>query len=245
MKKFNSSKSKKLTLKNLTAKFRKSLKNQTLKKLQSSRDDKETNIEMNDKPYHVSSIIKYLHSCARFLVENSVSTIQMSNLSIKSMKSITNRDLTRIFCDVVKNTAENKIWKREHRYGRLSSGLVFQVDYIAWDSSTIRTPHIQWGDNNSQKKNGVNRRMIAHSSLNPEKEQKMQSRISLNKTFLSAANSNLYFSTPQLFITRLRSHFGRIKNFSNSFRHDFKLFCFALEKLIRHFSGRLRKQRAR
>jgi hypothetical protein len=38
----------------------------------------------------------------------------MSNLSIKSIKLIINKDLTRIFCDVVKNTTKNKIWKREH-----------------------------------------------------------------------------------------------------------------------------------
>ncbi len=38
----------------------------------------------------------------------------MSDLLSKLVKPTTNRDLTRIFCGVVKDAAENKLWKKGH-----------------------------------------------------------------------------------------------------------------------------------
>jgi hypothetical protein len=55
MKELSSSK-KKLTLKNLSAKFKKKLKNQALKKLKSSREEDDMNVKINEKTYHVKMI---------------------------------------------------------------------------------------------------------------------------------------------------------------------------------------------
>jgi hypothetical protein len=38
----------------------------------------------------------------------------MSDPPSKPVKPTTNRDLTRIFCGVVKDAAENKLWKKGH-----------------------------------------------------------------------------------------------------------------------------------
>jgi hypothetical protein len=108
MKDSNSSKSKKLILKNLSAKFRKSLKNQTLEKLRSFREEKEMKIEMNEKTYRVDMIIKHLHSCAKFFLRNSEINLLVSKSSVKFTKLIINKILTRVFYEIVKNTAENK-----------------------------------------------------------------------------------------------------------------------------------------
>jgi hypothetical protein len=108
MKELNSSKSKKLTLKNLSAKFRKSLKNQTLEKLQSSREEKDMKIKINERTYHVDMIIKHLHSCARFFLRNSEINSLISKSSVKLTKLIINKTLTRIFCEIARDEAENK-----------------------------------------------------------------------------------------------------------------------------------------
>jgi hypothetical protein len=78
----NSSKSKKLTLKNLSAKFRKSLRNQTLEKLRSSREEEDMKIEINERTYHVDMIIKHLHSCARFFLRNSKINLLVTSLAV-------------------------------------------------------------------------------------------------------------------------------------------------------------------
>jgi hypothetical protein len=109
MKDQNSSKSKKLTLKNLSAKFRKSLKNQTLDKLRSSQEEEDKKIIINEKNYHVECTIKYLHSCARFIVKNLSTNLFILKSSRKSTKFEGNKKLTRIFCEITKNFASNKI----------------------------------------------------------------------------------------------------------------------------------------
>ncbi len=91
MKELNSSKSKKLIFKNLSAKFRKSLENQTLEKLQSSREEKDMKIEMNERTYHVDIIIKHFHSCARFFLRNSKINLLISKASVKFTKLIINK----------------------------------------------------------------------------------------------------------------------------------------------------------
>jgi hypothetical protein len=108
IKESNSSKSKKLTLKNVSAKFRKSLKNQTLEKLRSSREEKNMKIEMNKRSYHVDMIIKHFHSCARFFLRNSEINLLITKSSVKFTKLIINKTLIRIFCEIVRNEAENK-----------------------------------------------------------------------------------------------------------------------------------------
>jgi hypothetical protein len=108
MKKSSSSR-KKLILKNLSAKFKKKLKNQALKKLRSFREKDDMNVKINERIYHVKMIIKHLHSCARFLFNNLRQTLEFTKSSIKSTKSITNKQLIKIFCDIVLDSTENKI----------------------------------------------------------------------------------------------------------------------------------------
>ncbi len=108
MKKSSSSK-KKLTLKNLSAKFKKKLKNQVLKKLRSLREEDDMNVKINEKTYYVKMIIKHLHSCARFVFNNLSHILEFTKSSVKSTKSTTNKQLTRIFCDIVLDSTENKI----------------------------------------------------------------------------------------------------------------------------------------
>jgi hypothetical protein len=100
---------KKLRLKNLSTKFKKKLENQALKKLRSSREEDDRNVEINERTYHVRMIIKHLHSCARFVFNNFSHILEFTKSSIKSTKSTTNKELIRIFCDIVLDSAENKI----------------------------------------------------------------------------------------------------------------------------------------
>jgi hypothetical protein len=109
MKEFSSSKKKKLTLQNLIRKFKKKLKIQALKKLRSFREKNDMNIEINDKTYHVEMIIRHLHSCARFFFDNFIVILQISKSSLKLTKSTTNKILIRIYCEIVKDTIENKM----------------------------------------------------------------------------------------------------------------------------------------
>ncbi len=102
-------KSKKLILKNLSKKSRKILKNQALKKIRSSRDEENIIVKSNHKTYHIEMTIKFLHFCVKFLIINSKFSLSMTKFSIKSIKSIINTNLTRVFCDIVKNITKNKI----------------------------------------------------------------------------------------------------------------------------------------
>jgi hypothetical protein len=108
MKESNQSKSKKINLKNLTSKFKKSLKAQALKKLRSSREEKDMKLEMNERKYHVDMTIKHLHSCAKFFLRNSEINLLITKSSVKFTKLMINKTLTRIFCEIVRNVAENK-----------------------------------------------------------------------------------------------------------------------------------------
>jgi hypothetical protein len=108
MKELNSSR-KKLILKNLSAKFKKKLKNQVLQKLRSLREENDMNVKINEKTYHVRMIIKHLHSCARFVLNNLSHILEFTKSFIKSTKSTTNKQLTRIFCDIVLDSTKNKI----------------------------------------------------------------------------------------------------------------------------------------
>jgi hypothetical protein len=120
---------KKLILKNLSAKFKKKLKNQALKKLRSFREENDMNVKINEKTYHVKMIIKHLHSCARFLLNNFNQTLKFTKPFIKSTKSTTNKQLTRIFCDIVLDSTENKIWKKsEHKILTKKSAYLLLLD---------------------------------------------------------------------------------------------------------------------
>jgi hypothetical protein len=145
MKEFSSSR-KKLTLKNLSAKFKKKLKNQALKKLKSSREEDDMNVKINERTYHVEMTIKHLHSCARFLLNNLSHTLAFTKSFIKSTKSTTNKQFTRIFCDIVLDSAKNKIWKKdEHKilteksaYLLLLDKRTSRIDFITVDSNFIQ-----------------------------------------------------------------------------------------------------------
>jgi hypothetical protein len=108
MKEPNLPKSKKINLKDLTSKFKKSLKAQALKKQRSSREEKDMELEINEKTYHVDMTIKHLHSCARFFLRNSEINLLIMKSSVKLTKLMINKTLTRIFCGIVRNVAENK-----------------------------------------------------------------------------------------------------------------------------------------
>jgi hypothetical protein len=108
MKKSSSSR-KKLILKNLSTKFKKKLKNQTLNKLRSSQEKEDKEIIINEKNYYVECTIKYLHSCARFIVKNFSTNLLILKSSRKSTKLAINKKLTKIFCEITKNFASNKI----------------------------------------------------------------------------------------------------------------------------------------
>ncbi len=153
MKELNSSKSKKLTLKNLSAKFRKSLKNQTLEKLQSSREEKDMKIKINERTYHVDMIIKHLHSCARFFLRNSEINSLISKSSVKLTKLIINKTLTRIFCEIARDEAENKTWKKsEHKIIIEKSTYLLLLnkktsdnyDFITTDSNNIQKSNFHY-----------------------------------------------------------------------------------------------------
>jgi hypothetical protein len=103
-----STRKKKLNLENLITIFRKKLKKQALKKILSSREEEGANIIVNEKIYHVRFTIKYLHFCARFVLKNSARSFAVLDSSTKSVKFISNITMTRIFCDIVKDFAENK-----------------------------------------------------------------------------------------------------------------------------------------
>jgi hypothetical protein len=100
---------KKLTLKDLTEKSKKSLKKQVMKKLQSSCDDQEIRIKVNNKFYHIEYVIKYLHSYARFFIHDSKLNLHISKSSTKSLKSKSKLNLICIFCELLKNDVKNKI----------------------------------------------------------------------------------------------------------------------------------------
>ncbi len=100
---------KKLNLKDLFEKFRKLLEKQVLVKIQSSLDDQEVRIKVNNKSYHVECVIKYLHSCARFFIHDLKLNLHISESSTKSLKSRFKLDLIRIFYELLKNDVENKI----------------------------------------------------------------------------------------------------------------------------------------
>jgi hypothetical protein len=105
------------------------------------------NVKINERTYHVEIIIKHLHSCARFLLNNLNHILQFTKSFIKSTKFTTNKQLTRIFCDIVLNSTENKIWKKsEHKILiEKSAYLLFldkrtpqNYDFITVDSNFIQ-----------------------------------------------------------------------------------------------------------
>jgi hypothetical protein len=105
---------KKLLLQDLVENVRKQFEKEVLNKLRSSQKEEDKEIIINEKNYHVKCTIKYLHSCARFVLKNSSTNLFISKSSQKFTKSVTNKNLTRIFCEIIKNFAFNKIWKKNH-----------------------------------------------------------------------------------------------------------------------------------
>jgi hypothetical protein len=138
---------KKLTFKNLSAKFKKKLKNQALKKLRSLREENDMNVKINKRTYHVKMIIKHLHSCARFVLNNLSHILKFTKSFIKSTKSTTNKQFILIFCDIVLDSTKNKIWKKdEHKILTEKSAYLLLLDkrtsqnydFITVDSNLIQ-----------------------------------------------------------------------------------------------------------
>ncbi len=94
--------------------IRKQLEKKVLNKLKSSQEEEDKKIIINEKNYHVECTIKYLHSCARFILNNLTTNLIISKFSQKLTKFVTNKKLIRIFCEIIKNFASNKIWKKDH-----------------------------------------------------------------------------------------------------------------------------------
>jgi hypothetical protein len=147
------SKSRKINLKNLTSKFKKSLKVQVLWKLRSSREEKDMKLKMNEKTYHVDMIIKHLHSCARFFLRNSKINLFITKSFVKFTKFMINKTLTRIFCEIVRDVTENKTWKKsEHKILiEKSTYLLFlnkktfdNYDFIIADSNNMQKSNFHY-----------------------------------------------------------------------------------------------------
>jgi hypothetical protein len=114
---FRSSESRfdKLRLSSLTSRDREKLKrlmmikmNQALKKKQ------ERIIIYQDDRLRTNNMIKYLHSHVRFYIDD-VSTKYSLNIHSslrKSMKSTTNANILKLFCEITKNETKNKRWKK-------------------------------------------------------------------------------------------------------------------------------------
>jgi hypothetical protein len=54
-----------------------------------------------------------ISTCFRIFVNNSEFSLFISKSPTMSVKSTTNRNLIRVFCDIVKNTIKNKTWKKK------------------------------------------------------------------------------------------------------------------------------------
>jgi hypothetical protein len=80
----------------------------------SQQEEEGKEIIINDTNYHVECTIKYLHSCARFILKNPSTNLLISKSPQKPTKPAANKKLTRIFCEIIKDSAFNKIWKKNH-----------------------------------------------------------------------------------------------------------------------------------
>ncbi len=93
---------------------KKQFEKEIFNKLRSSHEEEDKEIIINEKNYHVECTIKYLHSFARFIVKNLSTNLLILKSSRKFTKFAVNKKLTRIFCEITKDFASNKIWRKNH-----------------------------------------------------------------------------------------------------------------------------------
>ncbi len=70
-------------------------------------------IYQNDR-LKTDNMIKYLHSHVKFYIDdvNTKYSLNIDSSFKKSMRSTTNADILKLFCDIVKNETKNKRWKK-------------------------------------------------------------------------------------------------------------------------------------
>jgi hypothetical protein len=99
-----------IILNSLSSQDRRILENQTLRRLQrTSRDDNFRTVEFENEKLIIDQIIKYLHSIVRFSIAETTERFEMKESSTKLIKSTSNSIITRIFVEIVKNSASNKM----------------------------------------------------------------------------------------------------------------------------------------
>ncbi len=104
-----------LRLSSLTSRDREKLKRLMMIKMnQVLRKEQERIIIYQDDRLRTDNMIKYLHSHVRFYIDD-VSTkysLNIDSSSRKSMRSTTNAEILKLFCDIIKNETKNKRWKK-------------------------------------------------------------------------------------------------------------------------------------
>ena len=89
------------------------------KKLLSSREEKSQKIQFEDEKFIMSHIIKYLHFYARFVfTKYTKNEFNIDQKSIKSKKSTNNSKILKIYVDIIKKIAFNKMWLKLNRVYR-------------------------------------------------------------------------------------------------------------------------------
>jgi hypothetical protein len=118
---FRSSESRfdRLRLSSLISRDREKLKRLMMIKMsQAFKKEQERIIIYQDDRLRTDNMIKYLHSHVKFYIDDDVNakySLNIDSSSRKSMKSTTNADIFRLFCEMIKNETENKRWKRTKR----------------------------------------------------------------------------------------------------------------------------------
>jgi hypothetical protein len=104
---------KNLRLRDLTQKDQNLLLALAEKSVTTSVGDKKRVIKHEEQEFVCDSIIRYLNSVARFQTNNHISVFSVNQSSIKLVKSSSNVTITKLFCDIVKNTAKNLVLKND------------------------------------------------------------------------------------------------------------------------------------
>jgi hypothetical protein len=97
-----------INFENFTSNTQQRLLNMTVKKIQSSVKENDVIMNYREQNYHTECTIKYLHSVSRFIIKDAISSFYAQKSFIKSLKSIFNSILIRIYVKIVKDHKKNK-----------------------------------------------------------------------------------------------------------------------------------------
>jgi hypothetical protein len=105
-----------ISLDNLSSADRRILEKQALRRLQrASREENASIVEFDEEQMLQEKIIRYLHSWARFIIADVAEEFIVSESSMKSIKSTINLSLIKIFAELIKDVAINKLWREINR----------------------------------------------------------------------------------------------------------------------------------